>query len=505
MMINNTKNQFINVIDEDQIQKILATSLADAATMVPAPIHAILDKARALQGLTLTEAAALIAVKDPQLQKEIFATARQVKYDIYGSRIVLFAPLYISNLCSNDCLYCAFRSANKALVRRTLQQNEIVAETKALLKQGHKRLLLVAGETYPNNDFTYVTEAIKNIYAAELDYARGNNTATAPAIAAPNTATTPAKIRRINVNLAPLTMEEFQALKQCNIGTYQLFQETYHQATYRKVHLSGKKADYAWRLNAMDRAMQAGIDDIGLGALFGLADWRFELLALLQHAEHLQKEYGAGPHTISVPRLEPALGSELASRPLSPVSDEDFCKLVAILRLAVPYTGIIMSTRETPELRRLTLTLGVSQISAGSCTNPGGYSDADAILNTTNSDSNTNNAGQFTLGDHRQLDEIVNDIAALGHIPSFCTACYRSGRTGEDFMCLAKPGEIKHMCRPNALLTFQEYLIDHASPATRAVGEQLIQKELAALPPQQRTAITRLLDDLRAGKRDLFV
>lgn len=488
------------IIDENTIQAALTRSSAEQAT--PAQVNAILDKARELAGLTLDEVATLLYVSDPELLASIYATACYIKESIYGKRIVLFAPLYISNLCSNNCLYCAFRSANTALKRRALQQHEIIAETTSLVQQGHKRILLVAGETYPNNDFSYVTQAIENIYRV--------TSSLNPADA----------IRRINVLIAPLSVAEFVKLKECNIGTYQLFQETYNRAVYSEVHLSGKKTDYAWRLTAIDRAMQAGIDDVGIGALFGLADWRFEVLGLLQHAAHLQRRFDVGPHTISVPRLEPALGSELASNPRVKVSDEDFCKIVAILRLAVPYTGIIMSTRETPELRRATLELGVSQISAGSRTDPGGYtavSDTkskqvqtqqqrdDVVDNNLSASSTYSTSSQFSLGDHRELDEVVQDLATLGYLPSFCTACYRLGRTGEDFMCLAKPGIIKNMCGPNALITFQEYLLDHASPATRAVGEALIAKELASLSLQQRTAINKLLDALRSGKRDLFV
>jgi len=303
------------------------------------------------------------------------------------------------------------------------------------------------------------------------------------------------EIRRVNVNVAPLTLEEFRELKAARIGTYQLFQETYHRATYAAVHRGGKKRDYDWRTSAFDRAMEAGIDDVGLGVLFGLYDWRFEILALLQHIRHLERRFGVGPHTISVPRIEPAVGSPLASNPPHAVSDRDFLKVVAILRLAVPYTGIIMSTRETPEIRRETFALGVSQISAGSRTNPGGYSDG----------STEAQGSQFQLGDHRSLDEVIRDVAAMGHIPSFCTACYRLGRTGGDFMELAKPGEIKDHCAPNALSTFMEYLEDYASLATRAAGEQLICRTLADMDERQRGTAQRLLERVRGGKRDVFV
>ncbi len=302
------------------------------------------------------------------------------------------------------------------------------------------------------------------------------------------------EIRRVNANIAPLTIEEFHRLKDVGIGTYQLFQETYHRETYARVHTAGRKKDYDWRVTAMDRAMQARIDDVGIGVLFGLFDWRFEILALLQHIRHLEARFGVGPHTISVPRLEPATGADLASHPPYPVSDVDFRKIVAILRLAVPYTGIIMSTRETPNLRRETFALGVSQISAGSRTNPGGYAENEDI-----------DASQFSLGDHRPLDEVVRDVSELGYIPSFCTACYRLGRTGQDFMDLAKPGEIKHHCDPNALSTFLEYLIDYASASTREAGERRIAAVLAEMDDGQRRISEKLLDQVRSGKRDVFV
>jgi 2-iminoacetate synthase len=303
------------------------------------------------------------------------------------------------------------------------------------------------------------------------------------------------EIRRVNANVAPLTLEEFRQLQAAHIGTYQLFQETYHRATYAAVHLSGRKRDYDWRISAFDRAMQAGIDDVGLGVLFGLYDWRFEVLALLRHVRHLERNFGVGPHTISVPRIEPAVGSALASNPPHAVSDLDFRKLVAILRLAVPYTGIILSTRESPEIRREVFGLGVSQISAGSRTNPGGYSNGDSQAISS----------QFQLGDHRSLDEVIRDIASMGYIPSFCTACYRLGRTGADFMDLAKPGEIKYHCDPNALSTFREYLQDYASANTRAAGEQLICRTLMGMDAAQRQISQRLLEGVQGGKRDVFV
>ena len=436
-------------------------------------IRDILVKARGLGGLGPDEVAKLMPVSDPELLGEIFDTARYIKEEIYGRRLVLFAPLYISNLCSNECLYCAFRARNKSVVRRALTQEEIAAEVKILVDQGHKRILLVAGEAYPRDGFAYVLKSIETVYA---------------------TTSGPGEIRRLNVNIAPLTLEEFKQLKASNIGTYQLFQETYHRETYSRVHIGGKKRDFDWRISAMDRAMQSGIDDVGVGILFGLFDWRFEVLAMMQHIAHLEGRFGIGPHTISVPRLEPAIGSEIAYHPPHAVSDVDFRKLIAILRLAVPYTGIIMSTRETPKMRAETFALGVSQISAGSRTNPGGYAEGEDV----------DECAQFQLGDHRPLDEVIRECAKMGYIPSFCTACYRLGRTGGDFMDLAKPGAIKEHCDPNALSTFLEYLRDYGSPDTQAAGERLIEETLAGMPEKRRGVSEAMLKRVREGKRDVY-
>ncbi len=439
----------------------------------PVRIREILAKALELKGLGSQDVEALICVSARDLMEELFHTARTVKESIYGPRIVLFAPLYISNLCKNNCLYCGFRSENREIQRRALSQEEIASEVKILVEQGHKRILLLAGESFPHEGFSYILRSIETVYKTRSG--KGN-------------------IRRVNVNLAPLSLDEFRELKAAGIGTYQLFQETYHPETYRFMHPSGPKRDCAWRIGAFDRAMQAGIDDVGMGVLFGLYDWRFEILALLRHVEHLEASFGVGPHTISVPRLEPTVGSQIASNPPYPVSDIDFLKLIAILRMAVPYTGMIMSTREYAELRRSTLDLGVSQISAGSRTNPGGY--ADGVQD---------HGAQFELGDHRSLDEVVRDLANLGYIPSFCTACYRLGRTGQDFMSVAKPGAIKLRCDPNALSTFLEYLIDYASPDTRLIGEKLIAAQLDRMEQQQRTRASRMLDRVSAGGRDVYV
>jgi 2-iminoacetate synthase len=456
-------------IDEAAIDDALrAASTKDAGR-----VREILAKAGELKGLGMDEVAVLTSVSDPQLLGELFDAARDAKDAIYGSRLVLFAPLYISNLCNNDCLYCAFRVRNKELHRRALTQQEIRHEVELLVDQGHKRVLLVAGESYPKDGgFQYVLDSIATIY----DVKRGNG-----------------EIRRVNVNVAPLSVDDFKALKATGIGTFQLFQETYHRGTYASVHVGGKKKDYDWRVTGMHRAMAAGIDDVGIGVLFGLADWRFEILAMMQHIRELEAAYGVGPHTISMPRLEPASGSDMASAPPLPVSDIDFRKLVAILRLAVPYTGMIMSTRETANLRRETFALGVSQISAGSRTNPGGYEDDEEF-----------DAAQFQLGDHRSLDEVIRDVAELGYTPSFCTACYRLGRTGMDFMDLAKPGDIKHHCDPNALSTFEEYLLDYGSDETRAIGEALITRKVAEMDEVRRAHTQKMLDKVRAGERDVL-
>lgn len=452
---------------------VIEQTLSHAVRKDRAAVEDVISKALEMKGLDLPDIAVLSTISDPELLAKLFDTAKKVKETIYGRRLVLFAPLYISNLCSNECLYCAFRARNKEIKRRALTQPEIYREVEELVKQGHKRVLLVAGESYPKEGFSYVLKSIETIYSVKVG---------------------PGEIRRVNVNVAPLTLEEFKQLKAAKIGTYQLFQETYHRQTYKSVHLGGKKVDYDWRVSAMDRAMEAGIDDVGIGVLFGLCDWRYELLALMQHIHHLEAKFGVGPHTISVPRLEPATGSDMASHPPKPVEDIEFRKIVAILRLAVPYTGIIMSTRENPNMRRETFALGVSQISAGSRTNPGGYVEGKDVLDEA----------QFSLGDHRGLDEVIRDITELGYIPSFCTGCYRLGRTGQDFMDMAKPGLIKEHCDPNALSTFLEYLQDYASEATKQAGLKLIEKTLNSMDDKPRMRSTKMLEAVRSGKRDVY-
>ncbi len=456
-------------IREQEIQEILEKHTHPDNQQV----QDVLSKAAEMKGLNLQEVAVLTGINDHAQLEQLFQTANQIKDTIYGKRLVLFAPLYISNLCANECTYCAFRAKNKAIVRRSLTQDEIIHETEALIKQGHKRVLLVAGESYPRQGFQYVLDSIQSVYAAKLN---------------------DAEIRRVNVNVAPLTTEEFKLLKAEKIGTYQIFQETYHRETYKKVHIGGKKMNYDWRLSSIHRAMEAGIDDVGIGVLFGLNDYRFELLALMQHIAELERVFGVGPHTISVPRMEPATGSDMASHPPFPVSDLEFRKIVAILRLAVPYTGIIMSTRETAKMRRETFALGVSQISAGSRTNPGGYEEEveDEV------------SGQFSLGDHRPLDEVIRDVAEMGYIPSFCTGCYRLGRTGQDFMDLAKPGAIKAHCGPNALSSFMEYLNNYATPKTFEVGKQLVEQTIAGMQGVPADRARKLVDRVNNGQSDVF-
>jgi 2-iminoacetate synthase len=456
-------------INEEEIARILLENQKPD----PKKVTEVLNKAKEMKGLDMSDVAVLTNIHDPMHLFELFETANHVKEKIYGQRLVIFAPLYISNLCANECSYCAFRAQNKEIVRRSLTQEEIKHESEILIKQGHKRILLVAGESYPKQGFQYVIDSIASVYEAKVDNG---------------------EIRRVNVNVAPLEIAEFKLLKEARIGTYQLFQETYHHETYRQVHTGGKKKDYDYRVTALHRAIEAGIDDVGIGVLFGLADYRFEMLALMQHIRELETVFGFGPHTISVPRLEPATGSTIASHPPFALPDLDFRKIVAILRLAVPYTGIIMSTRETAQMRRETFALGVSQISAGSRTNPGGYTDS----------LHEADGSQFSLGDHRSLDEVIRDVAEMGYIPSFCTGCYRLGRTGQDFMDRAKPGDIKNHCGPNAISTFMEYLMDYASYETRLIGEDLIEDTINSMEGIARERAVTLLEKVKKGKHDMY-
>lgn len=460
-------------IDDNHIQNILDQ------TINPDPLRVleVIDKAYELKGLTPEEVAALLQTEDEDLICAILQAAHKIKQDIYGNRLVLFAPLYIANHCSNNCLYCGFRRDNKELNRVALTLDQIRKEVEVLEREGHKRLLMLCGEHPSHSSLDYFIEAIETAYATKTE--KGG------------------EIRRINVELAPLDVDEFRRLKKTGIGTYLLFQETYHHETYKKMHPSGPKKDYVNRLTAIHRAQEAGIDDVGLGALFGLYNYKFDLLGLLFHALQLEKDCGVGPHTISIPRLEPAFNAPAAIAPPKPVSDHDFKKLVAILRMAVPYTGMILTTRENPELRSEVFNYGVSQISAGSRTNPGGYSD------TT---SDRFRAAQFNLGDTRTLDEVILDITERGHIPSFCTACYRLGRTGKDFMALAKPGLIQKFCQTNAVFSFKEYLLDYASPKTKKAGEKLITEILEkSFKTQRKKMVVDRLQAIEKGKRDVYI
>ncbi len=460
-------------IDDAKIEAVLD----QARNPDPARVREIIDKSLELKGLAPEEVAVLLQTEDDELILQILQAAHKIKEDIYGNRLVLFAPLYIANFCANNCLYCGFRRDNKELNRVALTMEQIASEVRVLEREGHKRLLMLCGEHPNRSSLEYFMEAIETAYSIKTE--KGG------------------EIRRINVEIAPLKVEEYSQLKQTGIGTVVLFQETYHHETYKKMHPSGPKKDFAWRLTAMHRAQEGGVNDVGIGALFGLYDYKYEVMGLLLHALQLEKDCGVGPHTISVPRLEPAFNAPAAIAPPRPVSDHDFKKLVAIIRMAVPYTGMILSTRESSALRDEVFALGISQISAGSRTNPGGYQE---------DSSDAFRAAQFNLGDTRTLDEVILDITERGHIPSFCTACYRLGRTGKDFMDLAKPGLIQKFCQTNAILSFKEYLIDYASPETRAAGEKLIQQMLdQTFKPQRKKSITNKLKQIEDGKRDIYI
>lgn len=453
----------------------LFTLLKKAKSASPKETEEIIKKSLKLKGLLPEETAILLQCKDRETVQKIYRTARAVKEAIYGKRLVLFAPLYITNYCVNNCQYCGFRTDNKKLKRKRLSLKEIEEEIKILLNEGHKRILLVAGEDPQTSGIDFLEKAISTVYSVKQG--RG-------------------EIRRLNVNVAPMSVKDFKRLKKTGIGTYQLFQETYHFETYKKMHPHGPKADYKGRLYAMHRAEEAGIDDVGIGALFGLYDYKFEVLALLYHSLELEKEFGVGPHTISVPRIEPALNTSITNKPPAAVSDDDFKKLVAILRLAVPYTGMILSTREATKIRNEVFGLGISQISAGSRTTPGGYKS----VKQGHPDSE-----QFSLHDSRSLLEIIKDISKMGYSPSFCTACYRLGRTGQDFMDLAKPGLIHNYCLPNSLLTFKEYLLDYGDEDSQRLGNQVINQCIQEIKNRKaRENAQQKIKELEMGKRDLY-
>lgn len=431
----------------------------------------IMRKAEQCKGLNHREAALLLECTDQEINQQINQLARTIKQKFYGNRIVLFAPLYLSNYCINGCVYCPYHLKNKTIHRRKLTQTEIRNEVIALQDMGHKRLAIEAGEDPRNNPIEYILESIDTIY--NIKHKNG-------------------AIRRVNVNIAATTVENYKRLHDANIGTYILFQETYHKANYEALHPTGPKSNYAYHTEAMDRAMTAGIDDVGIGVLFGLETYLYDFIGLLMHAEHLEAKFGVGPHTISVPRICMADDIDINDYK-NAVPDEIFHKIVAVLRIAVPYTGMIVSTRESAKNREKVLELGVSQISGGSRTTVGGYVES----------QDAEHSAQFDVTDQRTLDEIVQWLLTLGHIPSFCTACYRQGRTGDRFMALVKSNQIANCCHPNALITLQEYLQDYASPQTITLGEAMIRQELNNIPnPKAQETAKRFLEAIKQGKRD---
>ena len=435
-------------------------------------VESVLEKARAFKGLTHREAALLLECDDHEIVERIYSLANEIKHHFYGNRIVMFAPLYLSNYCVNGCVYCPYHAKNRSIRRKRLTQDEIRAEVMALQDMGHKRLALEAGEHPTMNPIEYILESIKTIYSI-----RHKNGA----------------IRRVNVNIAATTVENYRRLRDAGIGTYILFQETYNKENYEALHPAGPKSDYAYHTEAMDRAMQGGIDDVGIGVLFGLETYRYDFIGLLMHAEHLEATYGVGPHTISVPRLCMADDVDTADFE-NAVPDDIFYRIVAIIRIAVPYTGMIISTRESAASRERLLELGISQISGGSRTSVGGY-----VTEETPDDS----SAQFDIADHRSLDEVVGWLLDLDHIPSFCTACYREGRTGDRFMTLLKNGQISNCCLPNALITLKEYLRDYASPETRVKGEAMIKRLLGDVPNERvRAKAAEYIDRIELGERD---
>ncbi|MFI4913194.1 MAG: [FeFe] hydrogenase H-cluster radical SAM maturase HydG [Sedimentisphaeraceae bacterium JB056] len=460
----------VDFIDNDRLETLARKKCEDKGR-----IREIIAKSLDKKALTLEETADLLnSSKD--LTDEIFDAAHKLKETVYGNRIVLFAPLYVANKCINNCSYCGFKCSNKDVLRRTLTHDELAQEVVALEKHGHKRLILVYGE-HPDYDAEFIASTVRKVYETKSE---------------PH-----GEIRRVNINAAPLDVEGYQIVKQAGIGTYQIFQETYHKETYAKCHPANtRKGDFLWRLDGLSRAMEGGCDDLGIGALFGLYDWRFETLGLVQHALFLEQKYGVGPHTISFPRLQPASGVDFDEKYY--VNDDDFIKLIAILRLAVPYTGLILTARENQQVRHAAMGFGVSQIDAGSRIEIGGYS-ANAAQQEIDKE-------QFTLGDVRSLDEVMLELIENDFVPSFCTSCYRLGRTGEHFMEFAIPGFIKRYCTPNALCTLQEYLCDYASEATRAAGEKLIAKEVQMIgDPKMSQQVTKRLEQIKKeSQRDLY-
>ncbi len=451
-------------------------NLINTTKPTPEQVRGIIAKSIDKERLSLAETAVLINADGPGLTEEIKEGAHQLKEKVYGNRIVLFAPLYVGNKCQNNCRYCGFRSSNKDAVRKTLADNELTREVEALEEDGQKRLILVYGE-HPDYSADYIAHTVKTVYAVK----KGNG-----------------EIRRVNINAAPLDIEGFKKVKEAGIGTYQIFQESYHPETYKFYHPSGKKADYEHRQISLDLAMEAGIDDVGIGALFGLYDWRFEVLGLVRHTNHLEACYNVGPHTISFPRLQDTSMAGMDKKYV--VSDEEFTRLVAILRLAVPYTGLILTARENPAVRREVMRFGVSQIDGGTKIELGSYAEA------LNSEQNLKRE-QFRINDSRSLDEVISELLEDEYLPSFCTACYRLGRTGEHFMEFSVPGFIKRFCTPNAILTLSEYLVDYAKPETAEKGWKVIEKGLQKLKKENAGRVPQIrnrIERIKKGERDLY-
>ncbi|MBU1009229.1 MAG: [FeFe] hydrogenase H-cluster radical SAM maturase HydG [Bacteroidetes bacterium] len=456
-------------IDEDEIMEIIANARPDREKVL-----AVINKSLEKNRLNLEETAILLNATDPDLVALIKQGARSLKEKVYGKRIVLFAPLYVGNYCSNNCRYCGFKASNTQAIRKTLTKDELIANVKALEEHGQKRLILVFGE-HRLYSADFIAETVRTVYAVKKDHG---------------------EIRRVNINAAPFDIEGFRTVKEAGIGTYQIFQETYHRPTYAKCHTSGRKSDYDYRLTALDRAMEAGIDDVGLGALFGLADYRFEVLALLRHVNHLEACYNVGPHTISFPRIQDASDYDLDDQ--FAVSDEEFTRLVAILRLAVPYTGLILTARESRVVRNEVLAYGCSQIDAGTKLEIGAYAEDPSV------DQNLHKE-QFKINDDRTLNEIIDELLDGDYLPSFCTACYRKGRTGQHFMEFSVPGFIKKFCTPNALLTLAEYIVDYASPSTAEKGWKVIELNLKQMNDLQSESMVReRIERIKSGERDLY-
>ncbi|MDC4245741.1 [FeFe] hydrogenase H-cluster radical SAM maturase HydG [Clostridium perfringens] len=471
MLKDNEKYNALDFIKDDEINSLIAKGkeLVSDKELV----REIIEKSKSAEGLTPEETAVLLNLEDKELIEEMFKAARQVKEKLYGKRLVVFAPLYVSNYCVNNCTYCGYKHCNDELKRKKLNKEQLIEEVKVLESLGHKRIALEAGEDPVNAPLDYILDCIKSIYSIKFDNG---------------------SIRRINVNIAATTVENYKRLKDAEIGTYILFQETYHKPTYERLHVSGPKHNYNYHTTAMHRAREAGIDDIGMGVLYGLYDYKYETLAMLMHAMDLEETTGVGPHTLSVPRIRPAENVSLENYPYL-VDDEDFKKIVAILRLAVPYAGLILSTREEPGLRDEIIALGVSQVSTGSCTGVGSYSEAY---------SDPEEKPQFEVGDHRSPVEMIESLMEAGYIPSYCTACYREGRTGERFMDIVKSGELYKICEANALITLKEFIDDYGTDRTREIGDKLIKKSIDEIDNESfRKSVEEKINKISNGTRDL--